>query len=65
MLKTGGQSLGAKKRGSTPRSVRYVDLELALRLDGAVRRCQAHVGTRPHALEDVARQSVVGAEVVG
>ena len=42
-----------------------VDLELALRLDDAVRRSQAHVGARPHAFEDVARQRVVGAEVVG
>ena len=42
-----------------------VDLELALRLDDAVRRSQAHVRARPHAFEDVARQRVVGAEVVG
>ena len=41
-----------------------VDLELALRLDDAVRCSQAHVGARPHAIEDVARQRVVGAEVV-
>ena len=41
------------------------DLELALRLDDAVRRSQAHVGAQPHAIEDVARQRVVGSEVVG
>ena len=41
-----------------------VDLELALRLDGAARCSQAHVGARPHAIADVARQRVVGAEVV-
>ena len=42
-----------------------VDLELALRLDGAARRFQAHVGARPRAFEDVAQQSVVRAGVVG
>ena len=41
-----------------------VDLELALQLDDAVRRSQAHVEARPHAIEDVARQRVVGSEVV-
>ena len=42
-----------------------IDLELALRLDDAVRRGQAHAVARPHAIEDVARQRVVGARVVG
>ena len=42
-----------------------VHLELALGLDDAVRRSQAHVGARPHAIEYVARQRVVRAEVVG
>ena len=41
-----------------------VDLELALWLDDAVRRSQAHVGARPHAIEKVARQRVLGAEMV-